>query len=615
VERVEPLLQRFRFIVDFIHVSAACEVALSDLFFKAIDSVINPISPLFDVASADLKPEAVYAIHRLFRCYDQDMDGVLNKSEMSKIQQRCFDLVLEEEDLESLRQVVVGEGRGGLVTDDGFTVEGLVTLCRHFVEENKAQVVWKMLRQTGFDTDLKLTPPSALSAARLSDAGVVFQLRPAVWDFLDRIFVRFDSNKDGLLDAADVAEVFSVLPRSIRGRSPWCTPTSASSLGLDAPAIDQRQWRAYWAQTVALSTVVASQMLFYLGFLGDDFDKASDVANYLTCVPAPGPASMTQRRRRLGIGYGLDSRLGRGLASITLKVLVVSPDEDAVRDVLRALSQAPGSGDCCKISSSSWPHDTTVDGDGSTSPDAVGYEHHGVDDDGSGRHAEPRIHVVFAAQDGPSQIADLVLLLYEEASDASIRAALDACDALPPWQGRAFIRRPPESGGPPAPCDARVESKCLKLGIPEPFDLRPEDQESAANAASGVVVSVLGDHHMPKSLARFLARTIASTPTWYSAIIALAVGGLIAAVGYELWKKSTGDQGDSAKESASGRDASQSVGKSEKLVQPTSLLDDVSMFGSLPGNGGAEERVKLCQLPSRHPYLLLFAEWAGTLRA
>lgn len=271
--RVEPLLQRYRCITDFLHVSASCALALEDLFWMAVDAVLNPVQPLYDVDLADLTPAAEAALRRLFRCFDLDGDGVLSDAEMQRVQQRCFGINLEPNDIEELKKTAEREGgpnrdvlkpygaEGGKPAL-GFTPAGLLALCRHLVEERKAQVVWKMLRTLSYSDALEPAVPGALlprpgarppAGARRLSAGALA--------FLTLLHGQFEPDADtGGLRDADVAEMSALLPAEMRRHF-------AGMAGMNLAG-----WRARWALTAAEAPLLCARQLWHLGYRGAEAD-------------------------------------------------------------------------------------------------------------------------------------------------------------------------------------------------------------------------------------------------------------------------------------------------------------------------------------------------------
>ena len=236
-EQIIALLQRFKFVRQCIKCSAKRLRNVDEVFSKSRQSVLYPISPLYDLSAGKLTPASTRAFTRIFRMFDKDQDGLLSDDELNAFQQKIWGTSLLEKDITGWKEMVTQHESSGVVEkevirDGKFTIAGFMTMFDVLItSQNRLEVPWKVLRALGFDDDLNLILPESLSVPKHCDLEYPY-LSPSCWrltksdiEFLTSIFVQFDSDGDGFLSSTDIHSIFSVLPSPT---PPWCKKRGSS---------------------------------------------------------------------------------------------------------------------------------------------------------------------------------------------------------------------------------------------------------------------------------------------------------------------------------------------------------------------------------------------------
>jgi GTPase SAR1 family protein/Ca2+-binding EF-hand superfamily protein len=220
--KVVALLQRFKFVRESIKCSAKTLFNLDDVFLKAQQAVLYPISPaLYDLENGCIALSFKRALMRIFRIYDVDMDGLLSVSELNSFQTECFNFPLSVRDFIGWKKVVSRNCIRGntldedfsVVRDGKFTFTGFVAIFEVFISQNRLDIPWKILRKFGYDNDIKLHLPRCI--LKSDDKCLPVSVR----HFLRSIFLLYDSNHDGIMDVDDLLKCFFTLPEP--SLPPW----------------------------------------------------------------------------------------------------------------------------------------------------------------------------------------------------------------------------------------------------------------------------------------------------------------------------------------------------------------------------------------------------------
>lgn len=221
---------------------------------------VHPIAPIYDLVRNELTPKCAAVMKRIFRFFDSDCDGMLSQAELNRFQVFCFDVALDEEEMISLRKVIMKEtpGAGVVHSSDngpGVTLAGFLSIFKLFINKHKFEMPWMVLRLFGYDDNLDLAketveqlsiPPPYIPSQQ------VCELSPAAESFLVVLFRQYSTplnhtataettgdsrfldrqsstNYDivgstmhnAVLDNAALQLVFEAVPVAEPGRTPW----------------------------------------------------------------------------------------------------------------------------------------------------------------------------------------------------------------------------------------------------------------------------------------------------------------------------------------------------------------------------------------------------------
>ena len=202
--------QRFRFVRERIKCSARNLMGVTKIFDKARQAVIYPQSPICDLATCQLTPACRNALTRIFRMYDKDRDGKLSVEELATFQIQTFDVPIFENDLSRWKKVLTKQNPNEPVLKDGkFSLANFFAVFDLFVDKNRLDFPWVVLRKYGYDDELNLKIPKSVTDI---DKAKDWRLTSAAQIFLKELFVQFDSDNDGMLSTDDVVDIYSIFP-------------------------------------------------------------------------------------------------------------------------------------------------------------------------------------------------------------------------------------------------------------------------------------------------------------------------------------------------------------------------------------------------------------------
>uniref|UniRef100_A0A9J7WYU0 Mitochondrial Rho GTPase 2 n=1 Tax=Cyprinus carpio carpio TaxID=630221 RepID=A0A9J7WYU0_CYPCA len=247
----------------FIQISDDCSAKnlknISELFYYAQKAVLHPTAPLYDPEDKQLKPQCVRALSRIFSISDQDNDHILSDAELNCFQKLCFGNPLAPQALEDVKTVVWKNTSDG-VQDNGLTLNGFLFLNTLFIQRGRHETTWTILRKFGYDDTLELTddylyPPYVLSV------GCTTELNHLGHQFLQKLFDKYDEDKDSALSPAELKNLFSVLPYM-----PW-GPEVYSNVPLsDDIYISQHGYFCQWMLSAYLDVHRCLEHLGHLGY-------------------------------------------------------------------------------------------------------------------------------------------------------------------------------------------------------------------------------------------------------------------------------------------------------------------------------------------------------------
>uniref|UniRef100_A0A8C1IPM2 Mitochondrial Rho GTPase 2 n=1 Tax=Cyprinus carpio TaxID=7962 RepID=A0A8C1IPM2_CYPCA len=248
MESILPIMNQFSEIETCVECSAKNLKNISELFYYAQKAVLHPTAPLYDPEDKQLKRQCVRALSRVFSISDQDNDHILSDAELN-----CFQA------LEDVKTVVWKNTSDG-VQDNGLTLNGFLFLNTLFIQRGRHETTWTILRKFGYDDTLELTDDYLYPPFRVS-VGCTTELNHLGHQFLQKLFDKYDEDKDSALSPAELKNLFSILPYM-----PW-GPEVYSNVPLsDDNYISQHGYFCQWMLSAYLDVHRCLEHLGYLGY-------------------------------------------------------------------------------------------------------------------------------------------------------------------------------------------------------------------------------------------------------------------------------------------------------------------------------------------------------------
>uniref|UniRef100_A0A8C2GV86 Mitochondrial Rho GTPase 2 n=1 Tax=Cyprinus carpio TaxID=7962 RepID=A0A8C2GV86_CYPCA len=259
MESILPIMNQFSEIETCVECSAKNLKNISELFYYAQKAVLHPTAPLYDPEDKQLKRQCVRALSRVFSISDQDNDHILSDAELNCFQKLCFGNPLAPQALEDVKTVVWKNTSDG-VQDNGLTLNGFLFLNTLFIQRGRHETTWTILRKFGYDDTLELTDDYLYPPLRVS-VGCTTELNHRGHQFLQKLFDKYDEDKDSALSPAELKNLFSILPYM-----PW-GPEVYSNVPLsDDNYISQHGYFCQWMLSAYLDVHRCLEHLGYLGY-------------------------------------------------------------------------------------------------------------------------------------------------------------------------------------------------------------------------------------------------------------------------------------------------------------------------------------------------------------
>ncbi|XP_030624278.1 mitochondrial Rho GTPase 2 isoform X7 [Chanos chanos] len=225
METILPIMNQFSEIETCVECSAKNLKNISELFYYAQKAVLHPTAPLYD-------PE--------------------NKQKL------CFGNPLAPQALEDVKTVVWKNTSNG-VQDNGLTLDGFLFLNTLFIQRGRHETTWTILRKFGYDDTLELTDDYLYPPLRVP-VGCTTELNHLGYQFLQRLFEKYDEDKDSALSPAELKSLFSVFPYM-----PWGADVYTAVPTTDQNYIPLHGYLCQWTLSAYLDI---HRCLEYLGYLG-----------------------------------------------------------------------------------------------------------------------------------------------------------------------------------------------------------------------------------------------------------------------------------------------------------------------------------------------------------
>ncbi|KAG7459778.1 hypothetical protein MATL_G00214280 [Megalops atlanticus] len=258
MESILPIMNQFSEIETCVECSAKNLKNISELFYYAQKAVLHPTAPLYDPEDKQLRPMCIRALSRIFTISDQDNDRILSDNELNSFQKSCFGNPLAPQALEDVKTVVWKNTSDG-VQDNGLTLNGFLFLNTLFIQRGRHETTWTILRRFGYDDSLELTDDYLYPQLRVP-VGCSTELNHLGYQFLQKLFEKYDEDKDSALSPAELKKLFSVFPYMPWGEDVYmAVPTNKDGF------ISLHGYLCQWTLTAYLDV---HRCLEYLGYLG-----------------------------------------------------------------------------------------------------------------------------------------------------------------------------------------------------------------------------------------------------------------------------------------------------------------------------------------------------------
>ena len=145
---------------------------------------------------------------RIFKLCDTDNDGLLNDYELNQFQRRCFDSPLQPQALDDVKNIVKRSIADG-VFDDALTLSGFLFLHTLFIQRGRHETTWTVLRKFGYDDSVRLSEQYLRPDIEVP-IGCSTELTSQGYDFLKKLFHKYDKDNDGALSPSELRNMFSV---------------------------------------------------------------------------------------------------------------------------------------------------------------------------------------------------------------------------------------------------------------------------------------------------------------------------------------------------------------------------------------------------------------------
>ena len=273
MESVLPIMNDYEEIETCVECSARNLKNISEMFYFAQKAVLHPSAPLWNYKEKDLTDKCKRALGRVFKICDSDNDGLLSDVELANFQRRCFGMDLEAGTLDSLKAVVRKNCTDGIVRN-GLTLKGFLTLHGLFIQRGRHETTWTILRKFGYDDDLSLHKDYLVPSLKIP-VGCTAELSWAGYEFLTRIFEKYDQDRDGALSPQELSNLFSTCPMVPWGPDVYNTVVvMKASKNIISKTSNQAKdgwlglpgFLGLWTLTTLLDTRKTLEHLAYLGY-------------------------------------------------------------------------------------------------------------------------------------------------------------------------------------------------------------------------------------------------------------------------------------------------------------------------------------------------------------
>lgn len=155
--QVGEFLRDFPTVMNYWRCSAVNLYDLDKAFTSAEQFVNYPFNKIMNITDPEhaFCPGAVRAFQRIFRIFDIDGDNLLCDAEFLDLELRCFDDLMNTDELVAAKQRVHLADPGS-VRNNCLTFEGFLALIKMTLYDHKFQVPWLILRRFKYDDNFNI---------------------------------------------------------------------------------------------------------------------------------------------------------------------------------------------------------------------------------------------------------------------------------------------------------------------------------------------------------------------------------------------------------------------------------------------------------------------------
>ncbi|XP_055338311.1 mitochondrial Rho GTPase 1-A-like [Paramacrobiotus metropolitanus] len=264
LNRVVPVMAKFKEIDTSIECSAKTMKNLAELFFYAQKAVLFPHAPLFNSVDQMLTEKCVAALTRIFKICDMDNDGVWNEEEMQEFQERCYNTPLLPQAMEEVRTCIARQLPQG-VQENGITLDGYLYLNQMFIHRGRQEATWTVLRKFGYDDDLDLSEPYR-SLPKLSPGMHRAEISTQGTHYLLCLFSKYDKDQDDLLSEFEFQNLLSVSHKRLIGQDWYHSVETSIENGAKRFALTRRGFISLFQLTAYFNPAYTADVFAHFGY-------------------------------------------------------------------------------------------------------------------------------------------------------------------------------------------------------------------------------------------------------------------------------------------------------------------------------------------------------------
>lgn len=266
------IMDEYPEIESFVECSAKTLLNISEMFYYAQNAVLHPTAPIYITDKQELTEGCKEALTRIFRICDLDNDGCLNDKELNLFQRRCFDTPLRKEAMQDIKAIINKNINGGISPNNTVTLTGFLFLHNLFMQRGRSQTTWAVLRRFGYQENLDISKEYLYPKLNVPTGSSV-ELSHKGYQFLAKLFERYDKDKDEALSPKEVEAIFSTCPTpafNICVRN--MVPTNSKGW------ITLEGWFCFWVYTTLYDYATTLEYLAYFGYpINDNENQCSAV--------------------------------------------------------------------------------------------------------------------------------------------------------------------------------------------------------------------------------------------------------------------------------------------------------------------------------------------------